>query len=187
MPSEAWRLLTPAEQFERIEAFGMYERGLIARVQGLQAPVAEVKPAQPKPLRLKVNPYEGEEGENLHFWVREVEFAMDAALISTERLRIAFALSNLEGRAKTWAYTREAITPGCFTTWAQLCEQFGTTFLSAKEPIPENIKVTLFMDILKVGPSPTQLFRVHANTMEVVIQIALQEEYSHRQARTPTS
>ncbi|POM62341.1 Gag protein [Phytophthora palmivora] len=91
--------------------------------QGLQAPVAEVKPAQPKPLRLKVNPYEGKEGENLHFWVREVELAMDAALISTERLRVAFALSNLGGRAKTSAYTREATTPGCFTTWAQLCQQ----------------------------------------------------------------
>ncbi|POM76707.1 Pol protein [Phytophthora palmivora] len=40
---------------------------------------------------------------------------------------------------------------------------------------------------LKVGPSRTQLFRVHANTMEEAIQIALQEKYSHRQARTPTS
>ncbi|POM66935.1 LOW QUALITY PROTEIN: Gag protein [Phytophthora palmivora] len=43
------------------------------------------------------------------------------------------------------------------------------------------------MDSLKVGPSRTQLSRVHANTMEEAIQIALQEEYSHRQARTPTS
>ncbi|POM66077.1 Gag protein, partial [Phytophthora palmivora] len=88
--------------------------GLIAHVQGLQTPVAEMKPAQPKPLRLKVNPYEGKEGENLHFWI-----SMDVALISTEQLRAAFALSNLGGRAKTWAYRREATTPGCFTTWAQ--------------------------------------------------------------------
>ncbi|POM65731.1 LOW QUALITY PROTEIN: Hypothetical protein PHPALM_18512 [Phytophthora palmivora] len=43
------------------------------------------------------------------------------------------------------------------------------------------------MDGLKVGPSRTQLFRVHVNAMEEAIQIALQEEYSHRQARTPTS
>ncbi|POM72065.1 Gag protein [Phytophthora palmivora] len=43
------------------------------------------------------------------------------------------------------------------------------------------------MDGLKVGPSRTQLFRVHANTMEEAIQIAFQEEYNHRQARTPTS
>ncbi|POM77767.1 Gag protein [Phytophthora palmivora] len=42
------------------------------------------------------------------------------------------------------------------------------------------------MDVLKVGPFRTQLFRVHANTMEEAIQIVLQEEYSHRQARTPT-
>ncbi|POM77338.1 Gag protein [Phytophthora palmivora] len=41
---------TPAEQVERIEAF---DTGLIAHVQGLQTPVAEMKPAQPKPLRLK--------------------------------------------------------------------------------------------------------------------------------------
>ncbi|POM71700.1 Gag protein, partial [Phytophthora palmivora] len=71
---------TPAEQVERIEAFDSYERGLMLHVQGLQTPVAEMKPAQPKPLRLKVCPYEGKEGENLHFWVREVELAMDAAL-----------------------------------------------------------------------------------------------------------
>ncbi|POM74601.1 Gag protein, partial [Phytophthora palmivora] len=175
---------TPVEQVKRIEAFDTYERGLIAHVQGLQTPVAEMKPAQPKPLRLKVNPYEGKEGENLHFWVREVELAMDAALISTERLRVAFALSNLGGRAKTWAYTREATTPGCFTTWAQLCQQLRAAFLPANyeyrqrsrflackqgkrelheyiqemrvlaaspvgNPLPEHIKVTVFMDGLK--------------------------------------
>ncbi|POM65937.1 LOW QUALITY PROTEIN: Gag protein [Phytophthora palmivora] len=46
--------------------------------------------------------------------------------------------------------------------------------------------VTVFMDGLKVGPSRTQLFRVHANTIDEAIQIALQEEYSHKQACTPT-
>ncbi|POM71016.1 Gag protein [Phytophthora palmivora] len=109
---------TPAEQVGRIEAFDTYERGLIAHVQGLQAPMAEMKlwcsgiskSARLTPMR--------EEVENLPFWVREVELAMDVALIWTERLRVAFALSNLGGRAKTWAYTREATTPGCFTTWA---------------------------------------------------------------------
>ncbi|POM64994.1 Gag protein [Phytophthora palmivora] len=196
---------TPAEQVERTEAFDT----VIAHVQRLQAPVAEMKPVQLKPLRLKVNPYEGKEGENLHFWAREVELAMDTALISTERLRAAFALSNLGGRAKTWEYSREATTPGCCTTWLRAAfipanyEYLQRSrFLACKQgkrelheytqemrvlaaslvgnPLPEHIKVTVFMDGLKVGPSRTQLFRVHANTMEEAIQIALQEEYSHR-------
>ncbi|POM78589.1 Gag protein [Phytophthora palmivora] len=120
---------TPAEQVERIEAFDTYERGLIAHVQGQQTTVAKMKPAQL--LRLKVNPYEGEEGENLHFWVREVELAMDAARISAERLRVVFAVSHLRGRVKIWAYTHEATMPGCFTTWAQLCQQLRAAFLPA--------------------------------------------------------
>ncbi|POM72114.1 Gag protein, partial [Phytophthora palmivora] len=118
---------TPAEQVERIEAFDTAYRPRT----GAADPVAEMKPAQPKPLRLMVNHYEGEEGENLHFWVRKVELAMDAALISTERLRVAFALSNLGARADTWAYTCEVTSPGCFTTWARRCEQLRAAFLPA--------------------------------------------------------
>ncbi|KAG3232634.1 hypothetical protein PI124_g22285 [Phytophthora idaei] len=216
---------TPAEQAERVNAFDTYERGLIDHVRGsMQPPMPEVKPSHQKPLRLKVNPYEGKEGENLHFWVREVELAMDAALISTEQLRVALALFNLSGRAKSWAYTREATTPGCFASWAQLCEQLRSTFLPANyeyrqrsrflsckqgsvscmntskrcgsslhtaslvgNPLHEHIKVTVFMDGLRVGPARTQLFRVQASTLEEAIQVALQGEYSHRQARTPAS
>ncbi|POM70013.1 Gag protein, partial [Phytophthora palmivora] len=143
---------------------------------------------------------------------------MDAALISP----CDFGSLSPCPTLVTWAYTREATTPGCFTTWAQLCQQLRAAFLPANyeyrqrsrflackqgerelyeyiqemrvlaaslvgNPLPEHIKVTVFMDGLKVGPSRTQLFHLHANTMEEAIQIALQEEYSHRQARTPTS
>ncbi|POM71802.1 Gag protein [Phytophthora palmivora] len=122
---------------------------------------------------------------------------MDAALISTERLRVAFALSTLGGRAKTWAYTREAATPAAFLP-ANYEYRQRSRFLACKQekrelheyiqemrvlaaslvgnPLPEHIKVTVFMDCLK-------LFRVHANTMEEAIQIALQEEY----VQPPTS
>ncbi|KAG2887003.1 hypothetical protein PC119_g20933 [Phytophthora cactorum] len=123
---------TPAEQVKRVNAFDTYERGLIAPVRGnLQSAAVEPKPAHPKPLRLKVNPREWMECENLHFWVREVELIMEAALITSESLRVVFALSNLSGRAKSWAYTREATSPGCFASWAQLCEQLRAAFLPA--------------------------------------------------------
>ncbi|POM71560.1 Gag protein [Phytophthora palmivora] len=55
MPSEAWRLLRRPRRSNALR-----------RSARAADPVAEVKPAQPKPLRLKVNPYEGKEGENLH-------------------------------------------------------------------------------------------------------------------------
>ncbi|KAG2775593.1 hypothetical protein PC129_g21806 [Phytophthora cactorum] len=114
--------VTPAEQVERVNAFDTYEHGLIDHVRGsMQPPMAEVKPSHQKPLRLKLTPYEGKEGEH----------AVDAALISTEQLHVAFAFSNLSGCAKSWAYTRESTTPGCFASWAQLCEQLRAAFLPA--------------------------------------------------------
>ncbi|POM62420.1 Gag protein [Phytophthora palmivora] len=83
-----------------------------------------MKPAQPKlSLKSTLN-YEEKEGENLHFWVREVELAMETARPSDFE-----SLSPC--RAKTWAYTREATTPGCFTTWAQLCQHLRAAFLPA--------------------------------------------------------
>ncbi|POM75255.1 Gag protein, partial [Phytophthora palmivora] len=153
---------TPAEQVERIESFDTYERG-----RG--------------------------EGENLHFWVREVELAMDAALISTERLRVAFVLSNL-GAAflpASYEYRQRSRFLACEQGKRELHEYIQEMRILAASlvgnPQPEHIKVTVFLDGLKVGSSRTQLFRVHANTMKEAIQIALQEGYSHRQARTPTS
>ncbi|KAI9980408.1 hypothetical protein PInf_026354 [Phytophthora infestans] len=205
---------TSAEQQERVTAFETYERGLIAHVRGsLEASMAAPQAIRPKLVWLKVPAFEGKEGENVHFGVREVEIAMKAGLISDESIQVAFSLSNLGGRAKPRGYTRETTSPGCFASWAQLCEQLrprsyrritGSASAHAfsrviKEyvqemrtlvaslvgnPLPEAVKTTVFMDGLKVGPARTQLFRVQATTIEEAIP-ALQEEYSHKQAGTP--
>ena len=122
-----------AKQVERIAAFDMYEQGLIAHVRDnmpqpapvqVPVPVMEPRVVRPTPLRLKVTPYNGKEGENLFFWVRETELAMEAGLVSDERLRVAFALSNLSGRAKSWAYAREVTTPGCFNPGASCANSY---------------------------------------------------------------
>ncbi|POM81577.1 Pol protein [Phytophthora palmivora] len=161
---------TLAEQVERIEAFGTYEQGLIAHVQGLQAPV---------------NPYERKEGENLYFWVRKIKLAVGAALTTTG---VALALSNLEGHLKASAYTqsddRMAFQSG-LSSFALPCLQRRKHKLYEciqdasllGNPLPEHIKVTVLMAGLK-------LLRLHANTKEEAIRIDLQEEYNHKQART---
>ncbi|POM62399.1 Gag protein [Phytophthora palmivora] len=145
----------PAEQVERIEVFDT----------------------------LTVNPYEGKEGESLYFWVRKVELTMDGALISTERLRVAFALSNLGGTALSrlpsgdYENRQRSRFLACKQGKRELHEYIQEMRVLAASlvgnSLPEHIKVTVFMDGLKVGPSRTQLFRVHANTMEEATQIAL--------------
>ncbi|KAI9997281.1 hypothetical protein PInf_000721 [Phytophthora infestans] len=92
---------TPAEQQERVTAFETYERGLIAHVRGsLEASMTAPQATILKSVCLKVPAFEGKEGENFHFWIREVEIAMKAGLISDEPLWVDFALSNHGGRAK---------------------------------------------------------------------------------------
>ncbi|POM79711.1 LOW QUALITY PROTEIN: Gag protein [Phytophthora palmivora] len=98
-----------------------------------------------------------------------------------EQPRAAFLPENYEYHQRSTSLAVYKGSVSCMST-SRRCEYS----LHLSKLLPEHIKVTVFMDGLKVGPSRTQLFRVHANTMEEAIQITLQEEYSHRQARTPT-
>ena len=58
-------------------------------------------------------------------------------------------------------------------------------FLSAaclEHPIPEPVKVTIFMEGLRSGPARTQLFRAIPSTMEEGIAVSMMEEHSYRSA-----
>ena len=68
----------------------------------------------PKPVRVTISSYSGNESENLIFWLREVDLGLTAGLVRDERQRITYAISHLKGRAKDWALTSETTTPGCF-------------------------------------------------------------------------
>ncbi|KAE8978611.1 hypothetical protein PR002_g24674 [Phytophthora rubi] len=69
--------------------------------------------------------------DSLVFWVREIEIAMSAGQIYDEWAQVAFALSNLGGRARAWAMVRETATPGCFTSWSFMEQEIRSTFLLA--------------------------------------------------------
>ncbi|POM63843.1 LOW QUALITY PROTEIN: Pol protein, partial [Phytophthora palmivora] len=77
------------------------------------------------------------------------------------------------------------MAPGCFTTWAQLCEQLRRScFVACKQDkrelhgnvlvgnrLPEHIKETVFMGDLSVDPSCKQSVRAQASAMEEMIQV----------------
>ncbi|KAH9141717.1 hypothetical protein AeRB84_014134 [Aphanomyces euteiches] len=64
-----------------------------------------------RPLKLEVSKYGGAPDEHLFRWVSVVKLALGAQLVTNETLRIAFALSNLQGRARDGPTTYT-----CFTT-----------------------------------------------------------------------
>ncbi|KAE8957090.1 hypothetical protein PR002_g31280 [Phytophthora rubi] len=90
-----------------------------------------VRPTTTKPVKMSVPTFDGKDSDSLVFWVREIEIALSAGQIYDARAQVAFALSNLGGRARAWAMARETATPGYFTSWAFMEQELRSTFLLA--------------------------------------------------------
>lgn len=136
---------SPDEVIARIARFREYEEALERHFMSvlesrIPAPAAApaptvtyvtspAPPAGPKPIRVKISPYSGNENENLIFWQREVELALVAGCIQDARQCVTFAISHMAGRAKTWALTCETTQPGYFGSWPTLVEAMKVMFL----------------------------------------------------------
>ena len=85
----------------RVEGYMQFEALLVGQVQDqfassrlTPAPNAEPKA---RPLHVDVRPFQGKEGENLQFLMREVKMAMRSAMLHSEHQRVALSISKLEG------------------------------------------------------------------------------------------
>ncbi|KAE8992252.1 hypothetical protein PR001_g20994, partial [Phytophthora rubi] len=144
----------PAEQQRaRVERFDKYESSLIAHVSAAAQEAARAtmraeaqsaaqasatntasfatRPTTTKPVKMSVPVFDGKDSESLVFRVREIEIALSAGQIYDARAQVAFALSNLGGRARAWAMARESATPGYFTSWSFMEQELRSTFLLA--------------------------------------------------------
>uniref|UniRef100_H3H3J0 Retrotransposon gag domain-containing protein n=1 Tax=Phytophthora ramorum TaxID=164328 RepID=H3H3J0_PHYRM len=195
--------------------------GFIVKEQRETAARASVSPsATPRveSLKLHVSSYVGREGEPLLRWLVEVDTAIAARRIVDPLSKVAFAMSCLGGRARSWAYGRRLTDPTCFSTYEDFKEELKLAFEPPQNefrsraefldlqqgkhdvhayaqraqylvsnivtnPIDEATKVVTFMKGLRDGPVKTYLFREYPNTLEAAIALAMQEEFSLRQAK----
>ncbi|GMF61297.1 unnamed protein product [Phytophthora fragariaefolia] len=146
-------------------------------------------------LKLHVNSYVGREGEPPLRWLVEVDTAITARRIVDPLPKVAFAMSCLGGRARSWAYGRRLTDPTCFSTY----EVFKQELRHAFEP-PQNefrsraefldlqqgkhdVHLTLKSAGLRDGPVKTYPFREYPGTLEAAITLVMQEEFSLQQAK----
>ncbi|KAF1327440.1 reverse transcriptase, partial [Globisporangium splendens] len=82
------------------------------------------------PLKLDVSPYRGGENEPLSRWFVELDAAITARQLRDPMQRVLFAMPNLAGRAKSWAYGKRLSDPNCFYSY----EDFKAELKAAFEP-----------------------------------------------------
>ncbi|GMF53065.1 unnamed protein product [Phytophthora fragariaefolia] len=153
-----------------------------------RATVSTPSTSRVESMKLHVNSYVGRESEHFLRWLVEVDTAITARRIVDPLSKVAFAMSCLGGRARSWAYGRRLTDPTCFSTYehdvhayAQRARYLVSNIVT--NPIDEATKVITFMKGLRDGPVKTYLFREYPSTLEAAIILAMQEGFSLRQAK----
>ena len=81
-------------------------------------------------VKLEASIYGAREYENLAQWFVEVQTALRARRIGEDDMQVAYAMSRLGGRARSWAYSRIMSDPTCFPNW----ETLKTELMEAFQP-----------------------------------------------------
>ncbi|KAF1327429.1 reverse transcriptase, partial [Globisporangium splendens] len=184
------RSASPEDQKSAVVSF-MHHEIMSSRKQ-VATPVSSLRTV---PLKLDVSPYRGGENEPLSRWFVELNAAITARQLRDPSQQVLFAMSNLAGRAKSWAYGKRLSDLNCFPSY----EDFKTELKKAFEPPQSEFRaraeflklrqgrfdftLVTFMAGLSDGPIRNQLFREYPKTLDEAIERAMQEEFSMKQAK----
>ena len=109
---------------------------------------------RPETLKIDISKYRGVEEDSLLRYFVELDDAIRASHIIDEQLQIAFAQSNLAGRAKTWALGLKLRDPYVFGSLAVFKTRLKQTF----EPITAEFRELLK---LKQGKRDVHAYAQH--------------------------
>ncbi|KAF1329369.1 Membrane protein, partial [Globisporangium splendens] len=119
------RSASPEDQKSAVVSF-MHHEIMSSRKQ-VATPVSSLRTVPPK---LDVSPYRGGENEPLSRWFVELDAAIAARQLRDPSQQVLFAMSNLAGRAKSWAYGKRLADLNCFPSY----DHFKTELKTAFEP-----------------------------------------------------
>ncbi|KAF1316147.1 reverse transcriptase, partial [Globisporangium splendens] len=119
------RSASPEDQKSAAVSFMHHE--IIESRKQVATPVSSFRTV---PLKLDVSPYRGGENEPLSRWFVELDAAITARQLRDPMQRVLFAMPNLAGRAKSWAYGKRLSDPNCFYSY----EDFKAELKAAFEP-----------------------------------------------------
>ncbi|KAF1317048.1 reverse transcriptase, partial [Globisporangium splendens] len=119
------RSASPEDQKSAVVSF-MHHEIMSSRKQ-VATPVSSLRTV---PLKLDVSPYRGGENEPLSRWFVELDAAITARQLRDPSQQVLFAMSNLAGRAKSWAYGKRLADLNCFPSY----DHFKTELKKAFEP-----------------------------------------------------
>ncbi|KAG2791018.1 hypothetical protein PC129_g3029 [Phytophthora cactorum] len=132
------RTLTPTEQHGVALDFIVKEQRDAAAATTTTASSGTTPRVQS--LKLHVSNYVGREGEPLLRWLVEVDTAIAARRIFDNPSKVAFAMSCLGGRARSWAYGRRLTDATCFGTYAEFKEKLRQAFYPPKNELQSRVE-----------------------------------------------
>lgn len=88
----------------------------LTQLMNNQAATVSPSPSYTQTIKFDVAKYSGSDKESLPRWLVELEAAIQARNLTSPQLQVAFGMSCLAGRAKTWAFGRRLADARCFST-----------------------------------------------------------------------
>ena len=130
----------------------------LLRLQQVQTPVPGMtQTRRPETLKIDISKYRGVEEDSLLRWFVELDDAIRARHIVDEQMQVAFAQSNLAGRAKTWALGLKLRDPYVFGS----LEVFKTRLKQTFEPPRAEFRARSELLKLKQGKRDVHAYAQH--------------------------
>ena len=98
-----------------------------ARASAHATPAPQQAPRS-QTIKLEVSSYSGDERIPLRRWFCELDLAIQARQISDASMQVAFAMSKMTGRARSWAYGCRLADTMCFPNLEALKADMRSTF-----------------------------------------------------------